>query len=123
MGSNARPHAALSKRRAFEKLSDILRLRLAWLQAKRPFDPAEYVLLIQLAHGLGIFTFDTLRGVGVPDIFTMTERSVKNAPLAILLAPRNRIIPGSFFVGMLVEMQQSMHLRGIKTVHQIDLIL
>src|SRR5512141_970492 len=52
----------------------------------------------------------------------MAQGGIKHAPLAEVLAPGDGIITRSLLIGMLVESQQTMHLRALKSFEQVNLI-
>ena len=57
-----------------------------FLQAQRPFDAAEQVLLIGFAGSHIVDAILEVR-VGVPQVFAMADGGVENAPLAVGIAP------------------------------------
>src|SRR5580698_2595147 len=62
--------------------------------AQRPFDAAEDVGLVLFGNFDGIFTVGQV-GIGVPQVFAMAERRVKNAAPAVIFAPGDGVMAGS----------------------------
>src|SRR5204863_5709986 len=83
---------------------------VAGLEAKGPANGAKHVFLITWVF---------------PNVFTVTERGVKNFSVAVFLAPGDWVMTQHLFaVGMLVEDQQFMifPIRVI-VLHQVDFLL
>src|SRR6266404_9844444 len=83
-------------------------------QPKRPFDSAEDMLLISFGYGFRILTFEILRRVGVPHIFAMTKRGVKDSPFAVFFGPGNRKIARRFVIRMFVQHEQAMDFAAVE---------
>src|SRR5262249_8315011 len=69
-----------------------LRFGIAIFQSERPANAAQDMLLIKLTDLLRILALEILRSVGSPNILAMAERSVEDAPFAVIFAPGDRVI-------------------------------
>src|SRR5579863_10280084 len=63
------------------------------------------------------------RGVGIPEIFTVTERSVEDPAGTVFLAPGDGVMPGCAGLGMLVEDEKVMDFGSVVIGELVDLLL